>query len=483
MFKTKNISRLLCIFLLFVAISFAKGQQVKTVQELNKAISLAKSGDVIILANGTWADAEIIFKGNGSLEKPIILKAESPGKVILTGTPRMQITGSFLEVRDLIFRINAITKEGSVIEFRGASGEANHCRLTNVTIEESSYQKKSPDTKWVSLYGTYNRVDHCSFSGKTNSGTTLVVWLDETPDYHLIDHNYFGPREELGTNGAETIRIGTSDWESRSSNCIVENNLFEACNGEIEIISNKSVGNEYRYNTFRNCEGTLTLRHGAYCKVYGNFFFGLSGKICGGIRIIGEGHEVYNNYLENLQGDAYKAAICLANGVPNSPANRYKQVKKAKVGFNTIVNCKQPFAIGAGKDDERSLPPESSVVENNLVVMNTTQKIVTTIDVPDGVTWKGNITNGKNIGLKDVSGFQIQDIAVERKNELLRPKPGAIKTKAVSGYFDFLETDIDGQKRDSKKKDTGCDENSSSPIRIKPLVKSDVGADYSGLAK
>ncbi len=476
----KNKRSILFLLLLLAVNTFVSGQTVKTVTELNNALSTAGHGDVILLANGNWGNADLTFNGNGELGKEIVLKAETPGKVIFTGTSKIHISGSYLELRDIVFRVNSVTKEGSLIEFRGSLGEATHCRLTNVTIEEINSQKNSPDTKWVSLYGTHNRVDHCSFSGKTNSGTTLVVWLDKTPDYHLIDHNYFGPRPLLGVNGAETIRIGTSDWESYSSNCIVENNLFEACNGEIEIISNKSVGNEYRFNTFRNCEGTLTLRHGAYCKVYGNFFFGLSAKNCGGIRIIGEGHEVYNNYLENLEGEEYRAAICLANGVPNSPANRYKQVKKAMVGYNTIVNCKQPFAIGAGKDSEKSLPPESSVIDNNLIVMNSRQKVVTTYDVTDGVIFKGNITNGKTIGLTDASGFQIQDIPVERLNELIRPTSRAIVTKAVSGYFDNLNTDIDGQNRSRMNKTVGCDEQLSSPILIHPLMKSDVGADYSG---
>jgi len=45
------------------------------------------------------------------------------------------------------------------------------------------------------------------------------------------------------------------------SRALVEENRFEGCRGEIEIISNKSCENVYRRNTFVDCEGTLTLRH------------------------------------------------------------------------------------------------------------------------------------------------------------------------------------------------------------------------------
>lgn len=115
-------------------------------------------------------------------------------------------------------------------------------------------------------------MDHCYFVGKNHSGTLLVVWMDSSPDFHTIDHNYFGYRPEYGANGAETIRIGTSDWSMYNSNCIVEYNYFEECDGEIETISNKSCENIYRYNTFYRTAGTLTLRHGNRCEVYGNFF-------------------------------------------------------------------------------------------------------------------------------------------------------------------------------------------------------------------
>ncbi len=455
---------------------------VSSASEISSLATSLFPGDTVLLAAKTWLNEEVVFKGNGSETKPIVFMGDETMKTIFTGTSRMKIAGNYLEVKNVVFRECAITEEVPVIEFRDGSLLANHSRLTNVTIDAYSPANKEVDSKYVSLYGTYNRVDHCSFSGKTNSGATLVVWLDATPDYHQIDHNYFGSRPDLGVNGGETIRIGTSDWESYNSNCIVELNVFEECDGEIEIISNKSVGNIYRYNTFTNCNGTLTLRHGSYCKVYGNFFFGGATKNSGGIRLIGEGHEVYNNYLENLNGTSFRAAICLVNGIPDSPANGYKQVLKASIGYNTIVNCRQAFAIGAEKSTEKSLAPANSVIENNLVITSgSSAEVVKEYDTSAGISWTGNITNATSTGMATPSGFTTgATLPMVSQGDLQRPTTGnqAIGA-ALTGAFDTLSVDIDGQARPSSLKDVGCDQQSDNQILIRPLTKEDVGPSYS----
>jgi len=130
------------------------------------------------------------------------------------------------------------------------------------------------------------------------------VWLPavEAPNYHTIHYNWFGPRPPPGENGGETIRVGDSGTSMQSSRTLVEDNYFEQCNGEIEIISNKSCDNSYRSNTFEDCEGALTLRHGNRCLVEGNFFLGNGRRSTGCVRIVGEDHRVVNNYLERLTG-------------------------------------------------------------------------------------------------------------------------------------------------------------------------------------
>ena len=117
---------------------------------------------------------------------------------------------------------------------------AHHCRLTDCVFEESAESDAGVESRWLSVYGTNNRVDHCSFAGKKNRGATLVVWVTKSPGHHQIDQNHFGNRPVLGRNGGETIRIGTSDVSEFDSRTIVEQNYFHGCDGEAEIISNKS---------------------------------------------------------------------------------------------------------------------------------------------------------------------------------------------------------------------------------------------------
>ncbi|MEZ4903366.1 MAG: chondroitinase-B domain-containing protein [Spirosomataceae bacterium] len=52
--------------------------------ELNEAIKKSKPGDAIVMANGTWKDLEILFEAQGTATKPIALKAQQKGKVIIT---------------------------------------------------------------------------------------------------------------------------------------------------------------------------------------------------------------------------------------------------------------------------------------------------------------------------------------------------------------------------------------------------------------
>jgi len=470
------------IFIVMICFALPVHAEVYTVSsesQLEGAVASVLPGDTVLLAAQSWNNVELEFIGEGTEKLPIVFGAETPGKTILTGNSRIEISGNWLVVRDLVFQDGNITDEGSIIAFRtNSSTFAHNCRVTNVSIEDYNPEDSSLDTKYVSLYGTYNRVDHCSLSGKTNSGATLVVWLDETPDYHLIDHNYFGPRQDLGVNGGETIRIGTSDWESYNSNCVVEYNLFDECDGEIEIISNKSVGNHYRYNTFTHCEGTLTLRHGSDCRVYGNFFFGDNQKNCGGIRVIGPGHRVFNNYLENLEGTSYRAAICLMNGVPNSPANRYRQVDDAQVGFNTIINCKEPFAIGAGVSDELSLTPINSQIENNLIVSRSGRKLVNEYSSAEGVTWRAVYTDAEDIGIS-ADGFVQTELPMENDGQMYRPSStNPVLGAALEGAFDTLLVDIDGQTRPETGKDVGCDQYSTDEETIFPLSRDEVGANF-----
>ena len=145
---------------------------------------------------------------------------------------------------------------------------------------------------YVHLFGADNRVDHCYLAGQNQRLSTLQVEAEGKPNRHRIDHNHFGPRPPLGRNGGETIRVGYSHQSMNNSGTIVEHNLFDRCDGEIEIISSKSCDNIYRYNTFLDCAGMLTLRHGNRYPSTATSSSASTSAAPAAIRVIGEDHTV-----------------------------------------------------------------------------------------------------------------------------------------------------------------------------------------------
>jgi poly(beta-D-mannuronate) lyase len=342
---------------------------VKDNQELRSALSKAKPGDSIVLANGTWKDLPLIITANGNADRRIVVMAETPGAVKCTGNSFIRFGSNYVTVSGLHFTDGYTVKE-SIVDFRNTDKEiANHCRLTQCVFENFSKPNRSDDDHWITMWGKQNRIDHCVIGNKLNTGTTLIVELnDERSQHneHSIDSNYFRGRQPLGANGGETIRIGVSRYSLTSSNTHVHHNYFERCNGEVEIISVKSCNNRLTENTFFESEGGLVLRHGSGNTVLNNIFIGNNKPYTGGVRVINPGHTVANNLFIDLAGTGFHGAFTVLNGVPNSPLNRYMQVTDADIHHNTFVNCKT-ILFGAGKDAERTMPPARVSFRDNFI--------------------------------------------------------------------------------------------------------------------
>ncbi len=370
-----------------VARAAESGVRVGSPAELTAALKQARPGDVILLAQGEWKDADLLVEVQGEEEAPIRVLAEAPGRTVLTGLSRLRLAGRYTRVEGLLFQ--GCTYPGDLIQFRSSSTKlARGCKLLDCAIVDCNPEDPELTTRWVSIYGSWNEVARCYVAGKKNIGTTLVVWLNGEPNYHRIGECWFGPRALLGVNGGETIRVGDSATSMQDSVSVVENNYFERCDGEIEAISNKSCGNIYQSNFFDRCEATLTLRHGNRCRVEGNHFHGGGSKSAGGIRIIGEGHVVVNNLIEACNGTGFRSAISVVNGLPDSPLNGYMQVKAALIAHNTIIDCAQPVAVGInGGNASLTLPPEDVRVAANRI--GSSQEFERAADgVPRPLVWR-----------------------------------------------------------------------------------------------
>jgi len=459
--------------LLFSNALLAANYIVSTKADLISKMGAALPGDTIIVSNGSynWGQVNFSNKTGSATSSWIVLKSETFNGVAFTGNTYLQFSGKHILITGFRF-VNGNAGANDVIQFRSSSGSfANYCRVTNITIDnynsDSTGSSNNTGTKnggdilnrWVSLYGTHNRVDHCTFINKFNGDPTVVIWYDSsnypargTSTYDLIDSNYFKGRGYQGSNEGEVIRVGTSVNSRTDGYNIIEYNLFEdGVQIDPEIISNKSNFNTYRYNTFRNHAGGITLREGRYCNVYGNNFIKTTTARSTqyGIRIIDKGHKVFNNYLENLDGNyntntSLRCPIILFNGVTNSNdttdpafAAKYFAADSAVVAFNTIVNCYggAGIVLGFEVDSLGLYKPQGVTVANNLVSMKKGQAVYIDSVGTGIVTYaaEGNLYSvPSGLGISNTTGFTKKTLTFKtRTNGILSP-PSLVQDAAVN---------------------------------------------------
>lgn len=355
-------------------------------------IASLEPGDAVVLAGAIWKNQTVVLAGKGTAEKPIIFRAETTDKVALTGTSSVVIDGEHVIVSGLALKEGTSTKDGIIIRGR-------NCRLTESSVEGGQFKF------FVHIFGLSNRMDHCFLAGKTSEGPTLQIEVEGRPNYHRIDHNHFGRRPPLGRNGGETMRVGYSHQSMTNSATVVEENLFENCDGEIEIISNKSCENIYRFNKFIDCAGMLTLRHGNRCRVEGNVFLGHHKKGSGGIRVIGEGHTIISNYVEGVE----QGAFWITSGIPNSPLNGYFQARDCVIAFNTVLDSRGPcieLDAGLGRSG-RTLRPQNITIATNVFVVGKGGTLLKGTE-GEGWKWAGNVAWPEQANLSEAQGKGIR---------------------------------------------------------------------------
>ena len=363
----------------------ACGQGPMNLAQVADALAKAQPGDTLVVRDGTFSDVVLKWEGHATAENPVVVRPETPGGVCITGASQLKIFGEGLTVCDFLFE-KCIAEKGTVIEFRNGDDLAHSCRLTGVVMNDCNPARRDVSYSYVHLYGRENRVDHCSFLGKKNLGVTLIVMLNHDgcdDNHHSIDHNWFGPRPVYGSNGAETIRVGTSQQCMQNSRTLIYKNLFERCNGEVEVISIKSSENVIEENVLYECEGVLALRHGDRNTAQGNLFIGNGRRNTGGIRIVGEDQQVRHNTFSGLAGSRFFSALALMYGVPNSLPNRYMQVKRTHIIDNVFEGCRS-IEFDTGKDFERTLPPVETVWEGNRVSDAVTTALPSLEEVREG---------------------------------------------------------------------------------------------------
>lgn len=362
------------------------------VAELTKAMAAAKPGDVIEMSDGTWTDAQILLSATATADRPVTLRAQTPGRVNLTGTSYLQINSPHLIVDGLYFvRTEPVQSTNPVIEFR-----SEHGTLRNTVIE--NYNPPDFDTRyhWVRFSGPHNTVERCYFTGKNHQAP--VIALADRARHNTVRYSHFENIPHATPNGREIIQASAyGDSEELGPDggfMTIEHNLFERADGEgAEIISLKSNRNVVRFNTFRATIGGIVGRSGNFNTIEGNVILGEQRPGTAGIRVSGQGHVVRNNYIAgvaeaalNLYAGEYfvdehgkvanltdKFAPIMRQNTQYGVVPAYGHVKDGVFESNVFVNNAGPDILVGGlyksgwPARQRVLLPEGSRIAGNRI--------------------------------------------------------------------------------------------------------------------
>jgi poly(beta-D-mannuronate) lyase len=331
--------------------------------ELQAAIDQAKPGDEIIITNGLYSDWDITVPCIGTENAPITIRPESPQGVTLTDESTFKVSGSYIIIRDFRFEDCRLLDSCILLD------DALEVRVTQCVFEGAFGRAPVIGVKSQSV-GC--RIDHCQFIKPEARSIQISVRGEKSPMRTRIDHNLFQDVPPIPSgNGRETIQIGQSQpsWGWFSPMTVVENNTFLRCDGEIEIISNKSSRNTYRNNLFKDCKGELVMRGASHCTIEGNRFENCTG----GVRLSGTHHRVENNLIINSQ----KIGIQLRYGMTKELGGHYQAVGNCLIKNNTIVNSGTVgLFVGTSKNRDAgekgisTIAPYNNQIVNNIVVNN-----------------------------------------------------------------------------------------------------------------
>jgi poly(beta-D-mannuronate) lyase len=427
---------------------------VTTSSALASAAGAAVAGDCIVLADGSYTFP--VLKARGTAANPIVISAAHPLKATVSAGSLTYSGAAYLVVQGLSWQASSIKMD-----------DCDHCRLTR-----SRLQLVEPATgfDWVTISGTSNfcRLDHNDLGPKTVIGNMVMLSGAgaQIVQNTRIDHNFFHDVLGGGGNGWETIRAGLSGWTFSSAKTIIEKNLFLHTTGDPETISVKSSDNIIRYNTMRASQGEFTLRHGNRTSVYGNFILGDGVAGSGGIRVLGGDHKLYDNYIEGVDG----AGIFLEGGESDDNTGMltdHKQVYRAQVVFNTIVNGRG-ISVGGAHPME---PIDCTVAYN--VLRGTGGTVLSEAAGTVNTRYLGNIVSNGSTAIRGTDAVRLIDPKLVKVGEVWKLGSGSPAIDGASTMFGFVTEDFDGQPRVNP--DVGADEVSSAGTTNGILGTADVG--------
>ncbi len=353
----------LCYLLSTVQLQSAQHGPIDSAESFSEVVQIVRPGDTIVIADG-WHDGwSVNLDFQGTAENPVTIQPQTNLGVTFTGSSHFLITGSYLTIDG--FQFEECDLEDNLLEF----SRSDYCRIVNCVFQHCGGDKAVVS---IRAGARSNSLIGCRFidiaARCVNLRISEEIREHGVPTGNIIRDNHFQDIPRSSENGRETIKIGTNQptYGHIFVGTIVENNIFDRCDGEAEIISNKCSGNIYRRNVFNRCNGELVMRGGGNCLIEGNRIIGGTG----GIRICGTGHEV----RENIIIDSGGTGIRLYFGMTKEQGGHYQAAGQCLIANNTIVNAARAgILIGDRRCRDwkekgvQNVAPEGNRILNNVI--------------------------------------------------------------------------------------------------------------------
>jgi len=355
---------------------------VSTSAQLTAALAAAVAGQVIRLANGTYSGVFTV-NAKGTQSKPIVIRAAiQSGPVFATGSKFIADSAEWVLIKGLAFPYD---QEGDTLTVKGASRfvRVTRCLIGPVTPNAEVTTASVPQGHYIHVTGQAQDcvVDYNELRNKARPGNGIVVDGDTSVSTYtggckhiLVAHNDI---HDFGTevaNGFEAIRCGASTVSRTESCSAIIRNVLLNIRCEPEVISVKMAKVDVWGNALKLCVGSICYRHGTDGYVGHNYIrgalpantpiVGSAGTKTGGIRGYDTGHDWSENYLDDINGDSYEAALVIDGGETAPAINGHWPLKNIKVRKNLLVGCQTGILMAP----HYTVPPDSVIVTDNVVV-------------------------------------------------------------------------------------------------------------------
>ena len=237
-----------------IASTAAAGIQAVTNQdEFIANMAKARPGDEVVIKNGTYSNWSVTVEANGSKEKPIVIRPETPGGVIFTSDgvlkkPMFTLSGSHIDFDGFSFRDIAL--DTHMFTFLATQ----NARFINNDLGNIEGTENIGRTVLLVGKGADNVFANNTFHDCENVLVLSIRMRDDGISKRShIHHNVFKSLNmNRGGEGTTTVQLGSSGrlaYDRLLMQAVVEYNYFENIMGDAETISNKSNENIIRNNT------------------------------------------------------------------------------------------------------------------------------------------------------------------------------------------------------------------------------------------